>query len=357
MKLPSELFDAQLSHPEFRLLTSLCHLASSVGRVDATQDELRLLTGMSRESQRTALRGLEDAGLVTTVRAKRNLGKLHKNVYTLPFLCQENQALDPEPCQESQALSEEQCQESRASTHGHVATVTNKLTSTSYSQNNRVEDTTYLLVLAEGEARKEVPNMGVQKRWVPDGEDTSGDDSIGGFGLLDEPVSADPARAKVNRRDVRTRGRRPQSEWTTYDVAAEFAFRIGVLFPYTPGLINIKDTEGALRRQRAKFRLNPLVELEVMRMFFADERNLMGVADAPEKVHKRFLSKFPEYLPRAYEAMGFDNDRRVEPQTPGTTPASVTEKFIFASDGRQFDNSLIGRRRLEQHELSLKGNQ
>ena len=236
-----------------------------------------------------------------------------------------------------------------------MAKVTNKLTSTSYSQNNRVEDTTYLLVLAEGEARKEVPDMGVQKRWVPDGEDTSGDDSIGGFGLLDEPVSVDPARAKVDRRDVRTRGRRPKSEWTTYDVAAEFAYEIGRRFPYTPGLINIKATEGALRRQRSQHGINPLVELEVMRMFFADERNLFGVTDAPEKIHRKFLSKFPEYLPRAYDAMGFENDRRVEPPVPGVTPASVTEKFIFASDGRRFDNSFIGRRRLEQHEISLRG--
>jgi hypothetical protein len=356
MKLPSELFDTQLSHPEFRLLTLLCHLANSVGHVDATQEELRLLTGMSRESQRTALRGLEDAGLVVTDRAKRNLGKLHKNVYTLPFLCQENQALNPAPCQESRALSEEPCQENRASTHGQVATVTNKLSSTTYSQNNRVEDTTYLLVLAEGEAPKEV-SMGIEKRWSPKGEDTSGDDSIGGFGLLDEPIDVNPDKAKVNRRDVRTRGRRPKHEWTTYDVAAEFSYEIGRRFPYTPGLINIKDLEGALRRQRSKYQLNPLVELEVMRIFLSDERNLYGVTDAPEKIHRKFLSKFGEYLPRAYDALGFDNDQRVDLTASTATSASVADKFIFSSDGRKFDNSVIGRRRRDQHEESLKGNQ
>jgi hypothetical protein len=198
--------------------------------------------------------------------------------------------------------------------------------------------------------------MGNQKRWVPDGEDTSGDDAIGGFGLLDEPAKVDPARARVNKRDVRTRGKRPEYEWTTYDVAAEFAYRIGRMYPYTPGLINIKDTEGALRRQRTKYKLNAIIELEVMRMFLADERNLLGVTEAPEKIHRKFLSKFPEYLPRAFDALGFENDRRVDPDATPAASASVSDKFVYSSDGRKFDNSLIGRRRRDQHEETLKGN-
>lgn len=94
-----------------------------------------------------------------------------------------------------------------------------------------------------------------------------------------------------------------------------------------------------------------------MRLFFEDERNLLGVENAPERVHRKFLSKFGELLPRAYESLGFDNDQRVDLTAISAASSSVSEKFIFSSDGRKFDNSVIGRRRLEQHEKSLKGTQ
>ena len=90
MQLPPELFATQLNHPEFRLVVSLYHLSDSKGRVDITMSELEILTGMSHEAQRRALRGLEEAGLLTTTRTKRNLGKLYKNMYQLTFVVHEN---------------------------------------------------------------------------------------------------------------------------------------------------------------------------------------------------------------------------------------------------------------------------
>lgn len=188
------------------------------------------------------------------------------------------------------------------------------------------------------------------EKWRPQGEDTTGDDNIGGVGLFaDEIPSIQKPHLSVNKRDVRTRGRRPQSEWTTYDVAAEFQFRLGVRFPYIPHLINVKDVAGALRGYRSKFDTTADLEMEIMDMFFEDDRNLKNADQNARHIHTRYLSMFKTHMTRAYERLGID--------TPTFASESKAQTdYVYASDGKKFMNSLLGRKRLQQYEDGLKGN-
>jgi DNA-binding MarR family transcriptional regulator len=83
MNLPPEFFATELTATEFKVVVSLYHLSGPEWLVEATTDELGVLTGYSAESLRRAFRGLEKAGLLDTVRTKRNFGKWSKNRYQL----------------------------------------------------------------------------------------------------------------------------------------------------------------------------------------------------------------------------------------------------------------------------------
>jgi len=186
---------------------------------------------------------------------------------------------------------------------------------------------------------------GTMARWKNDDED-----DVGGFGLFDEEVQEKVA-AKVpaaSKRDPRTRGRRPESEWTVYDVASEFSFQIGRKFPYIPGLVNVKNISGALRAWRNQYGTNPTIEMELLRQFFADERNYAAADRAPEKIHLAYLRMFKTNM-REVNAT-FDVYDAVE-----TSDLTQDEDYLYSSDGRRFDNTLIGRKALARHEEELKG--
>jgi DNA-binding transcriptional ArsR family regulator len=356
MTLPAEFFSTPLNHPEFRLAVSLYHLSDAVGRVDATLDELEVLTSMSHESLRRALRGLEGSGLLETVRTKRNLGKYYTNRYRLLLPSLKNEGEYEELPHKNVDQSEPLPHKNEGSTGGQVVPIgTGKLTS--YVSNvSSQESTTYFLVRTEGApGLKEIP-VGNPERWKPRGEDTTGDDSIGGFGLLDEPVSAPTSKLSVNARDPKTRGRRPEHEWSANDVAVEFSYQLGRRFPYTPGLVNVRALGGALRANRSKFGITAQVELEILRMFFEDEGNLRDIEKHPNKIHGRFLNMFKSHLQTAHQNLGLEVDYRLL-ASDLDTPISETpvEDVLIASDGVRFDNTAAGRAFLELHESKLRG--
>jgi hypothetical protein len=348
MNLPSEFFATPLSAVEFKTAVSLYHLASPEGRVEATTDELSILTGYSSESLRRALRGLEKAGILATTRTKRNLGKWSRNIYQLVLPSHNPVDSEPEPSHKPVGWSESPSHKAVGSTGGQVVPVgTGKLTTS--SQVSREVNTTYLHAHTEGVSEMKEVVLSSEK-WRPRGEDTSGDDDLGGFGLLDEPqkVSGKP----VNKRDAKTRGRRPEHEWSAYDVAAEFSYRMGRKFPYTPGLINIQALTGALRKYRNQYGITAPVELELMRMFFADAHNLYNIEKDPAKVHGRYLNMFKSHLQKAYKNLGMDTDPVGD--TPEEGISYVDETLpLYASDGQEFENTLAGRAALARYEQKL----
>ena len=340
--LPPEIFTEGLSHPEFRLLVSLYHLKSRVGSVDATMEELRVLTGMSPESQRVALRGLESAGLVITTRTKRNLGKLSKNVYSLPW------AVSPSP--ENQGWQESPSQESRVSTGDYVVPGGTSKLSSKVSRTSNKKDTTYLCVDAVGDHELKEVIVSTSQRWKARGEDTSGDDALGGFGLFEEELPAQESQLSISKRDTKTRGRRPEHDWTVHDVAAEFSFQVGKRFPYLPGLVNVKDLRGALARYRKQYKLNASIEMELMRMFFEDPNNLKDADKSPQYLHAKYLKTFKTHTNRALERLGLETEVAVP--THDVAPDDRDE-YVYSSDGRAFDNTIVGRKKRDRHEERL----
>jgi hypothetical protein len=343
MNLPPEFFATELTATEFKVVVSLYHLSGPEWLVEATTDELGVLTGYSAESLRRAFRGLEKAGLLDTVRTKRNFGKWSKNRYQLVLPSHNTVDSEPEPSLVSVGWSEPPSHKSVGSTRS-----TTWLPAPAINYNNYktsvIKNTTYSLRNTES-----VPLMkGVSvEKWKPLGEDMTGDDDIGGFGLFDDEVpAAQKPKLSMNKKDPKTRGRRPESEWTPFDVAVEFQFQLGRRFPYIPGLVNTRAVAGALRGYRSKVKTTGDIEMEIMRMFFEDERNLRNADEQASTIHTRYLSMFKTHMTRAYERLGLDSPVFKEDQ-------AETVQRVYASDGKEFTNSLLGRKRLTEYELKL----
>lgn len=335
MILPEEVWSIQ-KPSEFRTLVALCHLAASDGSVEVSLEELGILTHSSRESLRRALRGLEERRFIRTGRTRRNLGKLSTNKY---ILCHKNEAWLAHPSHKNEA-----------STHDQV--VPRDLDSNS---SNDSYDSNYSncneSITSQGDVGFKEVVVSNPKRWVPAGEDTSGDDDIAGIGLFPDEQPIAKSKLSTDKRDTKTRGRRPEAEWTPADVASEFSFKIGRKFPLLPGLVNVGNLGGALARQRKQYKITAVVEMEIMRMFFDDVRNFRDAEKAPHYLYKRYLRMFTTHLDEALRNAGLPPRSTVD--MPDTVSAMVDE-YLYASDGRKFDNSMPGRAALQRYEVKLK---
>lgn len=169
---------------------------------------------------------------------------------------------------------------------------------------------------------------------------------LAGFGLV-EPKDA--PQQKLSKRDPKTRGKRPEHEWTPMDVAAEFSYRVGRKYPLLPGTVSVKQLSGALAKFRTQYQTNALIELELLRLFMADERNFKDVGDEAPFLYKMFLASFGKRINQARENLGLGKI---------SAPAETVVKMgtLTASDGRVFQNSMSGRAQLERYEKRLKEN-
>ena len=170
-------------------------------------------------------------------------------------------------------------------------------------------------------------------------------DNLAGFGLVEERDAPQP---KIRKSDPRTRGKRPEHEWSPMDVAAEFSFRVGRKYPLLPGTVNVKQLAGALAKFRSQYQTNALIELELLRLFMGNERNFKGLGDEAPLLYKNFLASFKSNINQARENLGL-----AKITAPKETISNSAT--LVASDGRVFQNSLSGRAQLERHEQRLKG--
>jgi hypothetical protein len=81
-------------------------------------------------------------------------------------------------------------------------------------------------------------------------------DNLAGFGLVEPKDAPQP---KIRKSDPKTRGRRPEHEWTPMDVAAEFSFQVGRKYPLLPGTVSVKTLSGALAKFRKQYETNALI--------------------------------------------------------------------------------------------------
>lgn len=318
-----------LTASEGRVVLALRSLADLHGVVQTTTEVLGGITGYSPATLRRAFRSLEDKSLLTTVRTKRNFGKFSVNNYTLaPSLISERWESPP-------SLMGERSTTGQGSSNSYIANI-------NINTINRGKI---------GKSRKEIILSG-NKRWYPKGEDTSGDDEIGGFGLFEsEQPSTVKMKLSVDARDPKTRGRRPQENWTASDVAAEFAYLVARKYPYLPGLVRTAELRGALAQNRKKYGITATIEMEMVRLFLGDSRMHHDAEQNPQYLHKRFLKMFNTHMDEALKNLGMPTRNQL---ANGVIDNEEHSEYVYASDGREFDNSIVGRKNLQKYEEKLR---
>lgn len=307
------LFDEELTHYQFRLLILLCALADSEGVVETSVANLAALTQVKAQSHvKSALKVIEARGLIAVTRRKRNRGFYTHNSYQLL-----------EPLQRLwQALPQPPQRLTTGEPHGLV------LQSYSHIVNKSISN--------ENIKIQKVSEETMNKSWR---EEQERDAEVGGIGKLD----SESPRSVPSKRDTKTRGKRPKAEWTARDVAAEFSFLVGRKFPWLPGTVNVNNLAGALAKMRKDYNTTALVELEILKMFMVDEKNFEGVGDKAPHLYKRYLAMFRTHMNKAITNLG-------------TVAADEeVDDFLYASDGRKFDNTIVGRKYLERYEGRLNG--
>jgi DNA-binding PadR family transcriptional regulator len=322
--IPSEAYSAKITDFQFRLFAILCRSAAPGGLVETTVAQLCIETGKASDKTiRSALQGLEASGLIETSQTKRANGYQGRKKITVKNYQQEEQELV-----ENYRTSHDYVTNSHPS---YIAT--RPLVPNSHSSK-----ASYKLKESETEGfTKEIRVP--MRRWEDDG------DSLAGFGLVEPKDAPQP---KIRKSDPKTRGKRPEHEWTAMDVAAEFSYQVGRKYPLLPGTVSVKSLSGAMRKFRSQYGTTPLIELELLRLFMQDERNFKDIGDEAPHLYKKYLASFGTKMNQARENLGLNKvTAKVE-----TTPASGT---LISSDGRVFQNSLSGRAQLERHEKRLKG--
>ena len=326
-----ELLLLSLSANEARTLIALRHLSDRDGKIVATMEELGILTKYSRETLRVAVRSLEDRGLITTRRTKRNLGKLYKNEYQL---IQKNLASEDEKQENLASPAEVFAQKFLASTAG-----TDDIGIPSTNSKSIVLNTTYLI---PSEAREEkFKEVKLVNKWQDDGDD------IVGFGLLEGEVQASLKPVPVSKRNPKTRWQRPQDDWTPADVATEFSYRMYQKINNAPAMINTAELRGALAAYRKRYNTNATIEMSVMEKFFGDARIWTDAKKAPHFAHKIFLRLMTTETANVMDEFGMDDE------APSQT-LPTHQKYVYASDGTRFSNSVPGRANLARYEEEKK---
>ena len=318
--LPPEAYTADITDFEFRLLAVLCRLAGPGGLLKTSVAELCAETGKrSDKTVRSAIKGLEKAGLIVTEATRRANGYQGKKMILV-----KNYRLVDNEMVKNYRTSHDYLTSSRISHPAYKPLVPSSQTS------NKLKE-------SETEGFKKEIKVPMRK-WEDDG------DSLAGFGLIEPKDAPQP---KIRKTDPKTRGKRPEHEWTAMDVAAEFSYQVGRKYPLLPGTVSVKQLSGALRKFRSQYGTTPLIELELLRLFMADERNFKDIGDEAPMLYKRYLASFGTKMNQARENLGLNKvTAKID-----TTPASGTLK---ASDGRVFQNTLAGRAQLERYEKRLK---
>lgn len=323
MARANELALLKLSHSELRVYLALSHLETRWGDVVASMDDLSELTGYGRSSLSKAISNLSTHGFIEITRTKRNYGLLSKNRYRI-LDCPENWTSEPEKPENDAWGSPEYW----TSTRG-----TNKLLTTSNNINITTSKLKYLNPADSNSADAQKEET-VVNNWT---EDEGGI----GFGLFEDEVK--PVAKKIPKNDPKTRNLRPKEEWTAADVASEFSARLYAKIRGIPGLVNTKALWGALATNRKRFGVTASQELAALEKFLGDERNLLAIKRNAKGAHGMFLNAITRHLA---ENATIEND---------VVDKSDVAEYVYASDGKEFDNSMFGRNALSKYEQSLKG--
>jgi hypothetical protein len=300
-----------LGPSELKVLLALEYFADSKGVADPTMTILEEVTGYSRMQISRAIKTLTQENYIQVKRLKRLDGFNHRNVYQL--LSNTNVTVETA---------------SQSHSNADVTSITNKAL---VIKIDKALDTTYLM---EGEKK-------VVNRWKDD------DDDLAGVGLIEEKTVQ---TKKPSKREPKTRHSRPIEDWTPADIATEFSYRVYQALPGIPGVVNTRSLWGALAKNRKQFGVTAVLEYELLEKFFADSRNINSLKQAPAYAHAKFLT----YITNNIQAVA--SDLGVEDQPEDIPVIEPVNKYVYASDGRRFDNSMPGRLALKEHEKRKAAN-
>ena len=297
-----------LGPSELKTLLTLEYFADSNGVADPTMKILEEVTGYSRMQISRSVSKLVKEKFIEVKRLKRLDGFNHRNVYQLLS----NTDVTVVSATQSQSNIE-------------VTSTTNKAL---VIKIDKALDTTYLM-----EGDKKVVN-----RWKDD------DDDLAGVGLIqDKPVQT----KKPSKREPKTRHSRPIEEWTPADMATEFSYRLYQALPGIPGVVNTRSLWGALAKNRKQFGVTAVLEYELLEKYFADSRNINSLKQAPAYAHAKFLTFITNNIQSVASDLGIEDKPE---DIPIIEPSN---KYIYASDGRRFDNSMPGRVSLANYEKRM----
>lgn len=288
--------------------------------VNASMEDLEELSGLSRSTLNRSLKVLTEKGFVSVDRTKRNFGMLHFNRYKL-LRCVTNETsvveiLKTEPSPR----------------------VTDDTSTGSLNSLNKLIklNTSYLVSSSAAETPKDKKMV---NRWSDD------DNTVGGFGLFEEEL---PTAEKRIPKKPHTRHLRPQNEWTGSDVAAEFAKRIYEKIPGIPNIVNATELAILLNKNRKQFGVTAEAEMLILEQFFDDERNINRLKASPFKSHLRFVTAITQNLGKVKDELEYAK--------PAVLDSEAPSKYVYASDGTKFSNSIAGRAAMERYESKQKGN-
>jgi len=316
VEIPYKSFNSDLTDYQFRLLATICLLAGVKGGFKATAAELGRQTGNVHErTVRRGLKALEESGFILRTATKRANG--YRGPDRLDISVQADTG----------------------------AQDTNVRTSHDYKSGSLIANKPLVPNSQDSYKLKDIESKGILRKEVrlPMRKYEDDGDSLTGYGLVEEKDAPQP---KIRKSDPKTRGRRPEHEWTPMDVAAEFSYRVGKRYPLLPGTVNVKQLSGALAKFRKQYGTTPLIELELLRLFMADERNFKDIGDEAPFLYKIYLASFGKKMNQARENLGLG-------KINAPTETVVKMGTLTASDGRVFQNSLSGRAQLERHEKRI----
>lgn len=329
MQIPSEAYSSKLTDYQFRLLATICHLSGQKRSYKASAEQLAIETGnVHPKTVRRALKALEEHGFIyITVNYRKN-GRQAENTIHIG-----DSNVHPGDANVHPQLDTNVHPPHDYVTNSYLSHPANRL----LVPNSHIsQDSNKLKDIEEKNFLKEIKVP--MRKYEDDG------DNLAGFGLIEPKDAPQP---KIRKSDPKTRGKRPEHEWTPMDVAAEFSFQVGRKYPLLPGTVNVKALSGALAKFRKQYNTTALIELELLKIFLGNEDNFKHIGDEAPFLYKKFLSSFGYNMNRARENLGLSKI---------TVKVDTVEKSdkLVASDGRTFQNSLSGRAQLERHEKRLK---
>jgi hypothetical protein len=331
-KIPDGFYSDVTKPAHFKVGVALYQLANMVGEVRVSTKDLSDFCHLSESTLTRAFRDLEALGYLTTERSRKGFNRFSFNVYKMKL----EAIVESKQVEKVNGLWARGLNEVETSLDSDTSRPLN-LSDGSKSQDvflsltdeHSTGDTVIDKPLVSNVSKKGIEILRIS---TPKGNPEKKSSSEKKSMALHAKLSVDP-------KDCRTRARRPVEGWTTWDVAAEFAERLAKRYPLKPLLINQKTLAGALLPMRSNYNSNAKAEMILLEMFFGERGGLKYVVNEPKKIVGAFLNLFKTHLERALASAAAEPYER---------------EVITASDGREFDNSIPGRRSLERYEMKLE---